>query len=279
MQINSMRRILFFLSFVLLISSCTKNSVTNRSQMTLLPESDLQQMSMKEYSNFLKSHKVMPDTAQFTKLVKKTGNRIVSAITAHLAEQGKSDLLKGYKWEFNLVQDSLVNAWCMPGGKVVVYTGLLKVTQNESALAIVMGHEIAHAVAQHGNERMSQELMRQAGGAALSVFMVNQPSATQDIFMTSYGLATEVGAILPFSRKQELEADRFGCRFAAMAGYNVDEAIPFWQRMAKAGPGAQKSEEWMSTHPADETRIQKMGEYVAEAKKYYKPAPMTQTGK
>lgn len=158
----------------------------------------------------------------------------------------------------------------MPGGKVVVYTGLLPVTQNEAALAVVMGHEIAHAIALHGNERMSQGLVQQLGGVALQVAVANKPAETQNLFMTAYGIGSTVGGTLPFSRKQELEADQFGLRFAAMAGYNPQEAIPFWQRMAKAG-GGQKPPEILSTHPSDETRINKMQQYVKEAMPYYKP--------
>lgn len=158
----------------------------------------------------------------------------------------------------------------MPGGKVVVYTGLLPVTQNEAALAVVMGHEIAHAIAKHGNERMSQGLMQQFGGIALQVAVANKPQETQNMFMSAYGLGSTVGAILPFSRKQELEADQFGLRFAAMAGYNPQEATAFWKRMAQVG-GGQKPPELLSTHPSDETRIQKMDGYVKEAMQYYKP--------
>jgi predicted Zn-dependent protease len=144
-------------------------------------------------------------------------------------------LLKGYEWEFNLVDNKDINAWAMPGGKVVVYTGILPITQNEEGLAVVLGHEIAHAIAQHGNERMSQQLVQQLGGMALQVALANKPQQTQDIFLTSYGIGSTVGAILPFSRKEELEADKFGLFFSAMAGYNPQEAVPFWQRMASSG--------------------------------------------
>ena len=157
----------------------------------------------------------------------------------------------------------------MPGGKVVVYTGLLPVTQNEAALAIVLGHEIAHAVAQHGSERMSQGLLQQLGGTALQVALANKPAQTQNIFMTAYGVGSNVGAMLPFSRKAETEADKYGLYFAAMAGYNPQEAVPFWQRMSAAG-GA-KQPEFLSSHPADDTRIAAIQANMPQALKYYKP--------
>jgi predicted Zn-dependent protease len=159
----------------------------------------------------------------------------------------------------------------MPGGKVVVYTGLLPVTQNEAALAVVMGHEIAHAIATHGNERMSQGILQQLGGVALSVAVANKPNETQNLFLQSYGIGSTVLGTLPFSRKQETEADKFGLIFSAMAGYNPNEAIPFWQRMAKASEGAQKPPEFLSTHPSDETRIANMQKFIPEAMKFYKP--------
>jgi predicted Zn-dependent protease len=178
--------------------------------------------------------------------------------------------LQGYQWEYNLVQDKAANAWCMPGGKIVVYSGLLAVTQNEAALAVVVGHEVSHALFQHGNERMSQGLVQQLGGVALSVAASSQPAATQNLFMQAYGIGSQVGLLLPFSRKQELESDRYGLRWAAMAGYNPREAIPLWQRMQKMAQG-NKPPEFLSTHPAEETRIQQLQKFMPEALKYYKP--------
>jgi predicted Zn-dependent protease len=155
----------------------------------------------------------------------------------------------------------------MPGGKVVVYTGLLPVTQNETSLAIVMGHEIAHSIAKHGNERMSQAMVQQMGGMALEVALAQRPQETQDLFMTTYGIGSQLGAMLPWSRQQETEADQYGLIFAAMAGYDPREAIPFWQRMATAG-GASPPE-FLSTHPSDETRLRKLKQFMPEALKYY----------
>jgi predicted Zn-dependent protease len=264
------RNILLLCCTTLFLNACQKNTVTGRKQLLLVSESELQQMSTQQYQAFLGENKVVPTSAsRDAEMVKRVGNRISSAITSYFAKQGKSDLLQGYKWEFNLVDDKAVNAWCMPGGKVVVYTGLLPVTQNESSLAVVMGHEIAHAVAQHGNERMSEGLIQQLGGVALSVAVSDQPAETQQLFMQAYGIGSDVGVMLPFSRKQELEADHYGLIFSALAGYNPQDAIAFWERMSKVG--GEKPPEFLSTHPSDETRIAKVKEYAKDAMKYYKP--------
>lgn len=267
----SMRITLAFISFFLLCSSCQKNSITGRKQLILINESDLQQMSTAEYKSFLTKNKVVQaGSSSDQEMVTRVGKRIATGVEAFIKKQGKTELLEGYKWEFNLVDSKDINAWCMPGGKVVVYTGLLPVAQNEAGLAVVMGHEIAHAVAKHGNERMSQGLMQQMGGIALSVAVANQPAETQDLFLNAYGIGSTVGGTLPFSRKHELEADRYGLIFAAIAGYDPREAIGFWDRMAKMS-GGQKPPEILSTHPSDETRIEKIKEYAREAMTYYKP--------
>lgn len=253
-----------------IVAGCTVNSVTGRKQLSLVSESELQAMSLNEYKSFLDSNKVVPSTNPNSAMVAKVGSRISTAITKYYDSQGNGSVLDGYKWEFNLVESPEVNAWCMPGGKVVVYTGLLPVTQNETALAIVMGHEIAHAIARHGNERMSEAMLQQLGGSVLEVALAKQPEQTRNIFMTSYGVGSQVGLMLPFSRQQESEADKLGLYFAAMAGYDPQQAIPFWQRMASMG--GSKPPEFLSTHPADETRIKKLQEIMPEAMKYYNQA-------
>lgn len=265
-----MKKTFIFLATTILFIACSKNAVTGRKQLTLLNESQLQQMALQEYQTFLSQNKVVKSTtSKDAEMVKRVGSRIANAITKYYQGQGKGEVLNGYNWEFNLVDDKQVNAWCMPGGKVVVYTGLLPVTQNEAALAIVMGHEIAHAVAQHGNERMSQTMLAQGVGIAGNI-LTSGNSQVNNIFNNTYGVGAQVGVLLPNSRKQELEADKFGLIFAAMSGYNPQEAIPFWQRMAQAGSG-QKPPEFLSTHPSDETRIQRLQEMMPEALKYYKP--------
>jgi predicted Zn-dependent protease len=268
LQINTS---IIFIALLLFIS-CTENKVTGRRQLKLLPESELQSMAFQQYNSFLKSNKVIAVTGGNANaaMVQRVGTKIAKAITTYYSNEGKANILEGFKWEFNLVDDNQVNAWCMPGGKVVVYTGLLPVTKNEAGLAVVMGHEIAHALALHGNERVSQGLLQQFGGIALQVALSDRPAETQSLFMNAYGIGTSVGVMLPFSRKQELEADRFGLKFSAMAGYNPDEGVALWRRMAEASKG-QKPPELLSTHPSDETRIAKMKHYADEARKYYKP--------
>ena len=252
--------------------ACSKNAVTGRSQLKLLPESELQGMANSQYREFLQQHKVISSsTNRDAEMVRRVGQRITKALTDYAASTGKSSMLEGYNWEYNLVDDKAANAWCMPGGKIVVYTGLLPFTQNEAALAVVMGHEVSHAIFQHGNERMSQQLGAQAVGTGLSVALANKPAETQNLFLAAFGAGAQAGLLLPYSRKHELEADRYGLWWAAMAGYNPQEAIPLWERMEKASQGAQKPPEFMSTHPAEGTRIEQLQKYMPEAMKHYKP--------
>ena len=250
--------------------ACSHNNITGRNQLTLVSEADVENMAKSEYTKFLSTSKVVNSNAnKDAEMVTRVGTRIANAITQYYKDKGLTNELEGYKWEFNLVDSKEVNAWCMPGGKVVVYTGILPVTQNEAALAVVLGHEITHAVAGHGRERMSQGMVQQLGGVALSVALANKSVETQNIFSAAYGVGTNVGLLLPFSRKQELEADHYGLIFAAMAGYNPQEAITFWQRMAKLG--GEKPPVFLSDHPADEDRIQKLQALMPEALTYYKP--------
>jgi predicted Zn-dependent protease len=259
-----------FIATALLVA-CSKNPITGRNQAKLLPESELQSMANTQYQQFLASNKVVSSSNnRDAEMVKRVGQRISRAAEQFFASKGRSEDLKGYQWEYNLVDDKAANAWCMPGGKIVVYTGLLPITQNEAALAAVMGHEVIHAVFYHGNERMSQGLIQQLGGVALSVAIADKPAATQNLFLTAYGLGSTVGVLLPFSRKHELEADRYGLILTAMACYNPREAIALWQRMEAASSG-QKPPEFLSTHPSEGTRIQQLEKYMPEALKYYKP--------
>jgi predicted Zn-dependent protease len=263
-------KLFFFASLLFLTVSCTRNAITGRSQLQLLPESELQSMAKTEYQTFLSQNKIVnTKVSKDAEMVSRVGNRIAKAITEYYTAENKGAILQGYQWEFNLVDSKDVNAWCMPGGKVVVYTGILPVTQNEAALAVVMGHEIAHAIAQHGNERMSQGLLAEGLGTVGSVLTSGNP-VVNNIFNTVYAPGAQIGVLLPNSRKQELEADQYGLIFAAMAGYNPNEAVSFWERMSKVG-GGQKPPEFLSTHPSDETRIQRVKSYAADAMKYYKP--------
>jgi predicted Zn-dependent protease len=238
--------------------------------LSLFAESTLQAQATTEYQSFLSQNKIVNTVSnKDAEMVKRVGGRIANAITQYYTSRGQASELNGYKWEFNLVDSKEVNAWCMPGGKVVVYTGLLGITQNEAALAVVMGHEIAHAVTHHGNERMSQGALAQGLEIVGNIATSNNPKYNS-LFNSVFAPGAQIAYLLPNSRNQELEADQYGLNFAAMAGYNPREAIPFWQRMAAAANG-QKPPEFLSTHPSDENRIAKLETYMPEALSYYKP--------
>jgi predicted Zn-dependent protease len=268
MKRNS-RFIVFTLLIVFFLSSCSSVPVTGRKQLNLIPASQMMSMSYQQYDDFLKSNKLSTN-AQQTQLVKSVGNKIKNAVETYFQQQGNSSHLEGYNWDFNLVESPEANAWCMPGGKVVFYTGILPITKDETGLAVVMGHEIAHAIAEHGNERMSQALLTEMGGVALAVALKEKPEQTQQLWMTAYGVGSQVGVMLPFSRLHESEADRLGLIFMAMAGYDPNKAVDFWQRMADM-KGGQAPPEFLSTHPSDNTRIRQIRERLPEAMKYYKP--------
>ena len=254
-----------------LLISCSKNALTGKSQLTLLPESELQSMATTQYQQFLSENKVVNNSNnRDVEMVRRVGQRITRAVETYYADKGMSDKLAGFKWEYNLVDDKAVNAWCMPGGKIVVYTGLLPITQNEAALAAVMGHEVSHALLQHGNQRMSQGLLQQLGGVALAVAVANKPQETQNLFMNAYGVGSTVGVMLPFSRKHELQADQYGLIWTAMAGYNPQEAIALWERMEKASNG-QSPPEFLSTHPSEGRRIDELKKFMPQAMEYYRP--------
>lgn len=256
---------------LLLISCGSKNALTGKKGLKLLPEAELQSMATTEYTQFLSANKVVASNAnKDAEMVNRVGQRIIKAVESYYAEIGRTSDLAGYKWEVNLVDDKTVNAWCMPGGKIVVYTGLLPITQNEAALAAVMGHEVSHALLQHGNQRMSSALLQQMGGIALSAAVANKPQQTQGMFLGAYGAGTQVGVLLPFSRKHELEADHYGLIFTAMAGYNPQEAISLWERM-KAASNGQTPPEFLSTHPAEDKRIEELKKHMPEALARYKP--------
>jgi predicted Zn-dependent protease len=253
---------------LLLLSGCSQVEITGRKQLNLVPDSMMNSMSFQNYGEFLSQNKLSTNLEQ-TQMVKRVGERIQQAVEKYCADNNIQNKLAGYQWEFNLVEDPNVNAWCMPGGKVVVYTGLLSVTQTEAGLAVVVGHEIAHAFAKHGAERMTQGLIVDMGSMALSKALEERPEQTRNLFMTSYGIGSQVGILLPYSRVHESEADHLGLIFMAMAGYDPHEAVTFWQRMADANKGSQPWE-ILSTHPANETRIQNIKSLLPDAMQYYK---------
>lgn len=265
-----MRRITVLLLAVIFVSaaftSCQKVPITGRKQLKLLPSSIVNSMGAENYVSFLKENPaVTPPTVQSAE-VSVVGDRVKTAVVKYMNDNGMAKRLAGYKWEFNTVNSNDVNAWCMPGGKVVVYTGILPLTKDDAGLAVVLGHEIAHAIAEHGNERMSQELAVQAAGIGLELYMQQKPEQTRQIFLAAFGVGSQLGT-LAYSRQHELEADKLGLIFMAMAGYDPQRAISFWQEMASSG--GSKTPEFLSTHPSDEHRIAEIKKFLPEAQKYY----------
>jgi predicted Zn-dependent protease len=247
--------------------SCATVPVTGRRQLSLIPNSSMLSMSATQYTDFLKENPPSKDQAD-TEMVRRVGTNIQHAVERYMKKNKMADRLQGYKWEFNLVDNKEANAWCMPGGKVVVYTGILPITKDDTGLAVVLGHEIAHAVAEHGAERMSQGLVTEMGGLALAEALHSKPQQTQQLWMSAFGVGAQYGALLPFSRLQESEADHLGLIFMALAGYDPNAAVDFWSRMASKSGGSPP--EFLSTHPSDQTRINDIKKELPEAMKYYK---------
>ncbi|MBM4104370.1 MAG: M48 family metallopeptidase [Planctomycetes bacterium] len=258
----------------IICTSCSEVAITGRSQLNLIPDSTMNSMALQEYNQFLKENKKSTDSAN-TAMMQRVGLRIADAVGRYCRSHGLADRIASFNWEFNLIESKDINAWAMPGGKVVVYTGILPVTKDETGLAVVIGHEVAHVIARHGNERMSQGLLVEMGGTALSEAMASKPAATKDLFMRSYGIGANVGVLLPYSRLQESEADRMGLIFMAMANYDPQAAVGFWQRMAAQPGNNQKPPEFLSTHPADDTRIAGIRSYLPEAMFYYRSQDQT----
>lgn len=256
--------LLLAISTGLLVSACATNPITGKQTLNFVSNSELFPTSFQQYNTFLTENKVITGTAD-AKRVENVGMKIKAAAEKYLAYLGQSQYLKDYRWEYKLVENKEVNAWCMPGGKIVVYSGILPITQDEAGLATVMGHEVSHALANHGAQRMSAAQLQQIGSAALDAATSNKSDATRQIFAQAYGVGSEVGVMLPFSRSNETEADKIGLTLMAIAGYNPDDAISFWTRMsAKSGAGG--TPEFMSTHPSDATRIANLKSLIPEAK-------------
>ena len=264
------KKTIITLLFICVLVSCSKVPITNRRQVNMLPESTLMSMSLTTYREFLKQNTPLPESDPNLQMIKRVGTNISKAVQTFLKKKGSTKRIKNYKWEFNLINDKVANAWCMPGGKVVFYTGILPITQDETGVAVVMGHEIAHAVARHGNERMSQQLIVASAGVGLSILIREKPKEMRDVFLSSYGIGSTLG-ILKYSRTHELEADKMGLVFMAMAGYDPEASVRFWERMAAQSNAAQPPE-FVSTHPSDERRIKDIKAFLPVAKKYYKPA-------
>jgi len=230
--------------------------------MAFIGNSDLFATAFQQYNEFLSENKVVTGTDD-AYMVERIGENIRKAAEIWLASEGKSSYLRDYRWEYHLVDSNEVNAWCMPGGKIVVYTGILPLTQTEDGLATVMGHEVAHALLNHGQQRVSAGILQQIGALGVAIFSSNQSDETQSLLMAAYGVGTSLLGTLPFSRKHESEADHYGLILMAIAGYNPDASIPFWERMAAKGGGVL---EFLSTHPSDTTRIKQLTESIPVAR-------------
>lgn len=256
------KKYVVLIASVLLYFSCSTNPFTGKKTMALVSNDNLFPAAFQQYNSFLSENKVLNGTKD-ADMIKRVGERISIAAERWLNANGYQGYLKDYKWEYNLVDDPTVNAWCMPGGKIVFYTGILPIAQNETAVAVIMGHEVAHALANHGQQRMSAGMLQQAGAIGLNVALQNNENL--QLFNQAYGIGTSVGGMLPFSRAHETEADKIGLILTAIAGYNPTEGAELWKRMAAAS-GGESPPEFLSTHPANETRIKELQQLAPKAK-------------
>ncbi len=272
------KKTLFLLLLMPAFFACQKTVFTGRKSLNLIPVQTINSMSFTEYRSYLTQNKPVSGGSDL-ELVRRVGTDLQKAVEVYYKSKGEQKDLKNFAWEFNVVDDpKTINAFCMPGGKVVVYTGILKVTQNEDALAVVMGHEIAHALANHGNERMSQGIVAQLGLTSLDLALSQKPAETRNLLMTAAGAGAQVGVLLPFSRKHESEADEIGLYLMAMAGYNPNEAAPFWVRMEKMAGSGGRPPEFLSTHPDPTKRSERLKSLVPKARGYAQKYPV-QTSK
>ncbi len=261
-----MKRIFPLLLISFLVFDCATVPVTGRKQLNLVSNAEIITMATDQYAQVIAEGPLSRNQEQ-TALIKKVGTNIQHAVEDYMAKNNASEQLEGFNWQFNLIDQDIVNAWCMPGGKVAFYTAIIPICADEAGIAVVMGHEVAHAIANHGRERMSQQMVAQFGLNTFGTVMGENPTMTKQIFMQSVGMGTQLG-MLKFSRKHESEADKMGLIFMAMAGYDPNEAPKFWERMSTMS-GGEAPPEWLSTHPSHDTRIQDLKNAIPEAMKYY----------
>lgn len=265
-------------SALLLLSSCGSVPITGRRQLNLVSDGEILSASATQYKQFISQSQLSSNTTYNAK-VTQVGRRLAAATNAYLKQNGYESMLSSLSWEFNVVDSKQVNAFCMPGGKIVVYTGLLNLVGNgphsDDELAAVMGHELSHALAKHANERISNQLLLQAGGQILGAAVNTRSQLLGGLINQAYGLGAQVGVMLPFGRKQEYEADKMGLVLMAMAGYDPRYAVNFWQKMSASKGGAQQNE-LLSTHPSDANRIKEIQAYLPNALKYYQGGNSTQ---
>lgn len=263
-----LKKLLVFPALAIILFACSSVAVTGRKQLNLVSNSEIIPMSATEYQQVIQTGPLSTDKAQ-TQMVKTVGVKIQKAVEDYMAQKGLSSELSGFAWEFNLIDDpKTVNAWCMPGGKVAFYTAIMPICKDETGVAVVMGHEVAHAIANHGRERMSQQMLAQYGLGTLSAVLGQSPTAGQQLLMQAVGAGTNIG-MLKFSREHESEADHIGLIFMTMAGYDPNQAPVFWERMTTLSNG-QEPPEFLSTHPSHSTRIEDLKKWIPEALSYRK---------
>lgn len=258
------KKLLAIIFTITLYLSCATNPFTGNKTLALVPNSEIFPTSFAQYNQFLSENKVVKSNAN-AEMITRVGQRIAAASELWLDANGYKGYLKDYRWEYNLVDDKSVNAWCMPGGKIVFYTGILPVAENETAIAAIMGHEVAHALANHGQQRMSTGVLQQIGAVGVGVATSEKSTEAQQAWMQAYGIGTTVGVMLPFSRNHEAQADEIGIKLMAIAGYNPDEAAELWKRM-KAKSDGQAPPEFLSTHPSSDSRISNLTHLAPKAK-------------
>jgi len=257
-----MKKLFAIFIAVVLFFGCVSNPYSGKKTMAFIGNSQLFPSSFSQYNDFLNESTVVTGTADAV-MVTRVGSRLANAAKLWLESEGNYGYLDDYQWEYKLVQDDIVNAWCMPGGKIVVYTGILPITQTEEGLAVVLGHEVAHALLNHGQQRMSAGLLQQLGAMGIALGTSGFSPEIQSLAMTAYGIGSELGGTLPFSRSHESEADHYGLILMAIAGYNPEASVPFWERMAAGGGGGVP--QFLSTHPSESTRIKQLTGWIPEA--------------
>jgi predicted Zn-dependent protease len=263
-NLNPMKKLVFPLFLTLL--ACSVVPLTGRKQFAIIPSDQMLSLSAESYSQVLKENKVTANQ-KYLGSVRNVGARLTGAVQQYMKQSGTESAIEGYQWQYNVLVSDEVNAWCMPGGQIAFYEGIMPVCQDDNGIAVVMGHEIAHAVARHGNERMSQQMVLELGGMALAEALKTQKETTQQLAMLAFGVGSNLGVILPYSRTHELEADELGLYFMAMAGYDPRSAPAFWERMQALGSA--RMPEFLSTHPDPEHRIQDLQKYMPKAMQYY----------
>lgn len=257
---------LLFLAMLLIASSCSNVPITGRKQFTAIPSSQMLSMSAESYEQMVMENDIS-NNMEYLNSVKTVGQNMIKAVETYMKANGMEARIEGFDWQFTVFKSEQVNAWCMPGGQIAFYEGIMPVCQDETGVAMVMGHEVAHAVARHGNERLSQQLLINMGGIALSEALRTKKEETQQLAMLAFGVGTQMGVAMPYSRSHELEADELGLYFMALAGYNPETAPTFWERMNSLG--GERPPEFLSTHPDPGRRIEHLKEIMPKALEYY----------